>query len=82
MSIIYLPGLIGLLINCDDSSISWPGSGTPHPLEFQHTSNSPSSSWYFRAAAATDGEVSEAAELQQWKKSLFSSQESNTELQD
>lgn len=56
---------MGLLINGDDSSITWPVADTPHPLEFQHTFNSPSSSWYFLAAAAMeDSGMSEAAALQ------------------
>lgn len=62
MNIIYLPKLIGLLINRDDSFISWPGAETPQPLEFQQTPNSPQPPGIFSLSAMEDSAMSEGTE--------------------
>ena len=48
MSITYLLWLIGLLINSDDSLISWPGVEPP-PTWISTHSQFPTTSWYFTA---------------------------------
>lgn len=66
MSIIYLPGLIGLLINSNDSLISLPGAETSHPLKFQQTPSSPKPCGIFSCSNMEDSAMSVGARLQHY----------------